>query len=344
MTFKSHFLDIIEKNKVISIIGLAKNVSKTTTLNHILRILKGKATLGLTSIGRDGEKYDIISYFQKPRIFVEEGTLIASAQESIDNSDIPIKMIKNTGINTPMGNVLIAKILANGYIELAGPSINIYLSKICSELIALGCELIMVDGAFDRRSYATPLISDATILSTGASVSESMEEVIELTTHTVKLLTLDSEENQEILNLSKEIMKNSKIGIIEHDNSIKMIDVPTALDAAKDIAKNINEDSKYIVINGAVTNKLLEDLMKLTNEYKGKIILVEDGTKLFLSKYTLNKFEKKGGILKVLNPIHIAAITINPTSPSGYEFDKNSFLKALEKEVSIPIFDLGPSD
>lgn len=344
MTFKSLFLDIIEKNKVISIIGLAKNVSKTTTLNHVLRILKGKVTLGLTSIGRDGEKYDIISYFPKPRIFVEEGTFIASAQESIDNSDIPIKIIKNTGISTPMGNVLIVKILANGYIELAGPSINIYLSKICSELIALGCELIIVDGAFDRRSYATPLISDATILSTGASVSESMEEVIELTTHTVKLLTLENEENQEILNLSKEIMKNSKIGILGNDNSITMIDVPTALDAAKDIAENLKEDSKYIVINGAITNKLLEELMKLTNEYKGKTILVEDGTKLFLSKYTLNKFEKKGGIIKVLNPIRIVAITTNPTSPSGYEFDKNEFLKALEKEVSIPVFDLGPSD
>ena len=344
MTFKSQLLDIIKKNKIISIIGLAKNVSKTTTLNHVLRILKGKVSLGLTSIGRDGEKYDVISYFPKPRIFVEEGTLIASAQESLDNCETPIEFIKDTGISTPMGNVLIGKVLAKGYIELAGPSINIYLFKICTELIALGCDLVIVDGAFDRRSYATPLISDATILSTGASVSENMEEVIELTTHTVKLLTLENEENQEILILSQDIVKKSKIGIIGNNNSVKMIDVPTALDAAKDIIKNLEEDSKYIVIKGAVTNKLLEDLMKLTNEYKGKTFLVEDGTKLFLSKYTFDKFRKKGGILKVLNPIHVTAITINPTSPSGYEFDKSKFLKSLEKEVSIPVFDLGPCE
>jgi hypothetical protein len=344
MTFKSQLLDIIEKSKIISIIGLAKNVSKTTTLNHVIRILKGKVSLGLTSIGRDGEKYDIISYFPKPRIFVEEGTLIASAQESLDNCETPVEIIKDTGISTPMGNVLIVKVLGEGYVELAGPSINIQLSKICNELIALGCDLIIVDGAFDRRSYATPLITDATILSTGASVSENMEEVIELTIHTVKLLTLENEENQEILNLSQDIIKNSKIGIIRNNNSVKMIDVPTALDAAKDIIKNLKEDSKYIVIKGAVSNKLLEDLMKLTNEYKGKIFLVEDGTKLFLSKYTLDKFEKKGGILKVLNPICVAAITINPTSPSGYEFDKTKFIKSLEKEVSIPVFDLGPSE
>jgi histidyl-tRNA synthetase len=201
-----------------------------------------------------------------------------------------------------------------------------------------------VDGAFDRRSYATPLISDAMILSTGASVSESMEEVIALTTHTVKLLTIKQEENQKILKLSEDIIKNSKLGIIGSDNSVKLLNVLTALDAAKDIAENLEEDSKYIVIKGAVTSKLLEDLMRITNEYKGKTFLVEDGTKLFLSKNTIGKFEKKGGILKVLNPITIAAVTINPTSPYGYEFEENEFLNLLKKELTIPVFNLGPSD
>lgn len=344
MTFKSHFLNIIEKNKVISIIGLAKNVSKTTTLNHVLRILEGKFTLGLTSIGRDGEKYDLISYFPKPRICVEEGTIIATAQESIHNYEIPIEIIKNTGISTPMGDILIIKLLGNGNIEIAGPSINSHLFKVCREFNQLGCDLIIVDGAFDRRSYATPLISDATILSTGASVSESMEEVIALTTHTVKLLTIKQEENQKILKLSEDIIKNSKLGIIGSDNSVKLLNVLTALDAAKDIAENLEEDSKYIVIKGAVTSKLLEDLMRITNEYKGKTFLVEDGTKLFLSKNTIGKFEKKGGILKVLNPITIAAVTINPTSPYGYEFEENEFLNLLKKELTIPVFNLGPSD
>jgi len=344
MTFESHFLDILEKYKVISIIGLAKNVSKTTTLNHILRILKEKTKLGLTSIGRDGEKYDIISYFPKPRILVEKGTLIATAQESIHNCEVPIEIIKNTEISTPIGDILIVKILGNGYIELAGPSINVYLSKVCNELFELGCEFIIVDGAFDRRSYAAPLISDATILSTGASVSESMEDVIELTSHTIKLLTIKNELNQDIINISKEIMHNSKLGIIGSDNSVTIIDVPTALDAAKDIFRNLKEDSKYIVIKGAITDKLLKDVMKFTNSFKGKIFLVEDGTKLFLSRKTLGMFEKKGGTLKVLNPITIAALTINPTSPFGYAFNKHKFLRSLEERISIPVFDLGPSD
>ena len=60
MDFMTNFLNEINKCKIISIIGLAKNVSKTTTLNYIIKNLEGYR-LGLTSIGRDGEKYDVIT-------------------------------------------------------------------------------------------------------------------------------------------------------------------------------------------------------------------------------------------------------------------------------------------
>ena len=81
--------------------------------------------------------------------------------------------------------------------------------------------------------------------------------------------------------------------------------------------------------------------MSLTDKYKGLTFLVEDPTKLFLSKKIKNKLQKKGGILKVLNPINVIAVTINPTSPLGYEFEKNVFLDLMKKNLDVPVFDLG---
>jgi hypothetical protein len=239
---------------------------------------------------------------------------------------------------------MIVKVLSEGYIELAGPSINKHLLVICSELRSLGCDLILVDGAFDRRAYATPLISDATILSTGASVSRSMKEVIELTTYTINLLNLKPEKDIKIKNLSKRILKESKVSIIDKNYKVNTLNVATALDAAKDISANLDDDSQYVIINGAITDKLLEDLMKSTQKYKGITFIVEDGTKLFLNQNTTKKFLKKGGILKVLNPINIIAITINPTSPDGYNFDKNKFLNSLQEKLEIPVYNLGVND
>lgn len=340
MDFMTNFLNEISKYQIISIIGLAKNVSKTTTLNYIIKNLEGYK-LGLTSIGRDGEKYDVITQLPKPRILIKKGTIIATARQSYETCEATMEILKKTEYNTPLGEVLILKALSRGFIELAGPSINSHLQEICLEFKNLGCDLILIDGAFDRRSYATPSISDATILSTGASVSEDMQNVINLTVHTIELLNLESEEDNEIINIAQDILKKSKVGIIDNKNTIKLLNVLTPLDAAKDIAKVLNENSKYIVIKGALTNKLLEDLMSLTEKYKEVTFLVEDATKLFLSKKIKKKFQKKGGIIKVLNPIKVIAVTINPTSPLGYKFEKNTFLNLMKKNLDVPVFDLG---
>ena len=341
MDFITNFLNNITNYSIISIIGLAKNVSKTTTLNHIIKNLKGHK-LGLTSIGRDGEKYDVITNLPKPRIFIEKGTYVATARQSLENSEIKAEIVKKTGIETPMGEVLIAKAIIPGLIELAGPSINHQLSIVCKNLKDLGCDIILVDGAFDRRAYATPLISDATILSTGAAVSEDINNVIDLTVHTVELLTLESETDKLILKLARKILESNKVGIINKDNSIKGLGLLTALDAAKEITESLDDKSQFIVIKGALTSKLLEDLMKLTNKYKNLTFLVEDGTKLFLNKNTFKKFQKKGGFLKVINPIKVIAITLNQTSPEGYKFNKSEFLRLLKQNIKIPIYDLGP--
>ncbi len=344
MTFIEEFIKKTREYIVISIIGLAKNVSKTTTLNFLISNLTEKYKLGLTSIGRDGEKYDVITELPKPRIYVKAGTYVVTAKHCFEVSKIKFEIIKNTGFNTPLGEIMILKAVSEGFIELAGPSINKHLFKICSDLKSLGCDLILVDGAFDRRSYATPLISDATILSTGASVSRNMNEVIDLTIHTIKLLNLEQEKNLKIKELSKNVLKKSKVSIIDKAYSVNSLNVVTALDAAEEIIQNLKDDSQYVLINGAVTDKLLEDLMKSTQKYKGITFIVEDGTKLFLSQKTTKKFLKKGGILKVLNPINIIAITINPTSPYGYKFDKDKFLKSLQEELKIPVYNLGVND
>lgn len=344
MDFNDLIIEEIKKYKIISIIGLAKNVSKTTTLNHVIQLLKGGYQLGLTSIGRDGEKYDAITSLPKPRIFVESGTIIATALQSLRNSEVKSEIIKKMGINTPMGEIQIVKALNSGFVEIAGPSINSELKQVCDDLLELGCDLVLIDGAFDRRSYASPLISQATILSTGASVSKKMQEVVDVTHHTVNLLTLGCEEDNQIINLANNIISKAKVGIINEDHSIKILDLLTALDSVEEILQQLRVDTKFLVINGAITDKFVENLIKKSDIYKNIKLLVPDATKLFLKKATFEKYLKKGGVIKVLNKIKIIIVTINPTSPLGYEFDKSKFLNDLKKGIIIPVYDLGPNE
>ena len=341
--FPTLLINAVKKYKVISIIGLSKNVSKTTTLNHIINLLRNKHTIGVTSIGRDGEPYDAITELPKPKIIVEEKTIFATAEDSLKNSDIETELIKGTDFTTPLGIINIYKALTKGYVELAGPSMNKQLKDLCKEMLKTRCDVIFIDGAFDRRSFATPLISDATILSTGASVSRNMERVVDLTSHIYDLFSLKIIKDDKIRKISKDILLTAQVGIINNDYSSNKLEESTALGSSKVIFDQLTEDAKYLVIKGAITDSILNEYV-INKKIKDMIVIATDPTKLFVSKQIFYKFIKKGGCLKVLDRINLIAITVNHTSPIGYEFENNQFIRLLQERIDIPIFNLGPCD
>jgi hypothetical protein len=341
--FPTLLINAIKKNKVISIIGLSKNVSKTTTLNHIINLLRDNHTIGVTSIGRDGEPYDVITELPKPKIIIEEGTIFATAEESLKNSDVEAKLIKGTDFTTPLGIINIYKAKNRGYVELAGPSMNKQLKNLCNDMLKIGCEVIFIDGAFDRRSFATPLISDATILSTGASVSRNMEKVVDQTSHIYDLFSLETIKNNKLRKISKEILLTAQVGIINNDYSSNKLEESTALGSAKVIFDHMTKDAKYLVIKGAITDSILDEYVT-NKKVKDLTVIATDPTKLFISNQVFYKFIKKGGLLKVLDQINLIAITVNHTSPLGYEFENNQFMRLLQERINVPIFNLGPCD
>lgn len=336
----NEILKLLKSYKSVSIIGMNKNVGKTTTLNHILKEARGNISLGLTSIGRDGEELDCVTATEKPKIYIECGTVIATAKQCLLNSDFTREILKTTGINTPMGEVVICKALSDGYVDLGGPSINSYMTVIKDELLSLNCDLVIIDGALSRKTFASPSITEATIMSTGAAVSRSMKTVIKETKHTMDLFSLPSEEDRSILSVATKILDLGTIGIINQDGTYKVLEVLTALDASKEIVEALDKEVTHVVIKGAISDKLIQSIMNSTNLYKNIVFIVEDGTKLFISSETLYKLKRQGGTIKVLNKITVVCITSNPKSPYGYEFPKTEFLNGLREAINVPVFDV----
>ncbi len=323
--------------KSISIIGMDKNVGKTTTLNYILSKAKGEITLGLTSIGRDGEEKDVVTSTHKPKIYISKDTLIATSKMCFLNSDVTKEILTTTGINTPMGQVILFKSLSDGYVELAGASSNKDIKTICDSLIKLGAEHVLVDGALSRKTFASPSITDATILCTGACVSTSMDDVVKKTVYTVNKLSLDKEEDKIILERANNI---SRVGIIYNNLEYKDLNLLTSIDSSKYIVENLDERSTHIVIKGLLLDNLIKDIMKSTDLYKGITILIQDPTKSFVSEDTMYRFLKTGGSIKVIKKIKLIGISVNPKSIYGYEFDKNQFLEKIRAQVKLPVFDV----
>jgi hypothetical protein len=333
---------VYDKYKTISIVGMAKNSGKTVALNHLIsEAIEEGIILGIISTGRDGESIDVVTETEKPKIFAEIGTIIATTTEMLSLGDATVEIIYVTDYRTPLGKIIIGRVKDSGYIQIAGPQTVNEIKKVSSLMLNLGAELVIIDGALDRRSSAAPSIADAAILSTGAVLSRDMDKVIEETIHIVNLFNLPPIGDYIAREVVEETINRGQIAIIDKDLNVNPIDIKTALNCGHIIGDHIEDNSKYVVIPGSLVKNTIEDLMNSTRKYKNIDIVVTDGTKIFIQSKDWLKFMKKGIGVKVLNPINLVAITVNPYAPQGYYFEPDNLLERIRYYIKdIPIVDV----
>ena len=220
------------KYKIISIVGMSKNSGKTVALNHLIgQAYEEGIPIGITSIGRDGESIDIVTDTEKPRIFVEEGSLIATASKMLEMGDASIEILKVTEYRSPLGEIVIGRVRDGGYVQVAGPQLLSEIKEVADLMLSLGAGFVIIDGALDRLSQAAPTISEATILSTGAVLSRDMNRVIEETLHVVKTLSLPEIEDKVVEGIARKLIDENQIAVIDNSNNINKIPLKTALNA-----------------------------------------------------------------------------------------------------------------
>ncbi len=332
---------LIKDYNSLCIMGMCKNAGKTEVFNYLLRKTAHKdMVLGITSIGRDGEELDAVTLTKKPRIFVRENTLIATSRQSLFLCDFTKEIIHCTGISTPMGEIIIVKALSAGYVDLAGPSTLFELSLILNKLYELGASKIIVDGALSRKSFSSPFITEACILATGAALNSSMEKVIDDTVFTVRLFSLKAIKDNHLIKIAETYGENNVVVVLNKHLEPKVIKVVSSLHCSKEVLEHVDSSTGYILVNGAVTDKLLQDLLSLRELLKNITLIVKDSTKLIISEEAYNKFIFLGGNIKVLKENSLVAVTINPTSPQGYDFPSHIFKEKLQEKLSIPVINI----
>ena len=181
----------LSKYNVVSLIGMSKNAGKTTVLNHLLTYYKtSNLAVALTSIGRDGEDVDVVTGTKKPRIYVQRGSIIATAEALLGLSDVTAEILGVTDFNTPMGRIIIVRALSAGFVQIGGASISCHMSELLNILKSYSIDKVLIDGAINRKSISSPLLAEAVVLCSGAGLSSDMGEAIHRTKFTAGMLML----------------------------------------------------------------------------------------------------------------------------------------------------------
>ena len=331
--------ELSKKYKRISIVGMAKNAGTTTAITYLIEeAMDEGVVLGITSTGRDGEGTDVVTGTDKPKVFLDTDTIVSVPKQLYELADAGLEILKMTEYGTSLGQIMLCRVASAGYVQIAGPVINAQHMKMCEEMLALGAEMVLIDGAIDRKSIAAPESSDAIILSTGAVLSRKMNKVVEETVHTVSLYGLPILEEGEERKIFEEQGKSDQLIVIRDGEAI-VPSIGTGLGAGKHLDAEIDDRTTHIYIPGAFTASTVADINP--RKLKDVTFVLKDPTKIFIDAGLWGQLRKKGLKVKVLNNIKVAAITVNPTAPAGYVFDHTQLLDAMQEAVpDIPVIDV----
>ena len=113
------------------------------------------------------------------------------------------------------GRLVLGRAAEEVALELVGPRSARELSAIVSKLLELGADMVLVDGALDRMAAASPKVTDAVILATGASLDMDLEAAAQEMGFLVWLLSRPEHPVDAVAALAREAVESDKVCFID---------------------------------------------------------------------------------------------------------------------------------
>ena len=330
------FEKLLKTHPVITVIGMAKNTGKTTTLNRLISDagLIG-IRIGILSTGRDGESTDVFTGREKPSIYAQKGTYFAAAEESLGVCEAKTQLLGTTECLTSVGKVVIAEVLEPGAIEICGPgTVDETLDVVKRLREEYGVKNVLIDGSINRMAITTTRLDAGVILATGAVLGD-MEQVIEQTTLKVDLLQIQCVDAQ-IKTIVNENRGRAGVLLIDNELEAEVLD-SSLLDHLSEVVEKITGQVGYLFTAGSVTDMVIERLLE-----KGRAveIIVEDASMVHVSGFSYERWLASGGTITALNKLKLLAVTCNPHNPMGNDFEPKEFLEAMRSSLNVPVYDV----
>ena len=315
--------------------GLEKNTGKTECLKYVLkRMPVDSRRIAVTSIGIDGETVDQVTRTQKPEIVLPQGMFFATSEAHYRQRRLVSELMDVSDENTSLGRVVTAKALTTGKVLLSGPPSATGLIRWMTQMQRLGIDLTIIDGALSRLSSASPAVSQSMILATGAAYSANINTLVQKTAHVVQLINLP---------LADEGLRNT-FGALDKgtwwlDDEGTLNELSSVTSLSQNIRFQGMERCRPLFVAGALVDSFIEKVRK-NKDLKHVEIVVRDFTRIFVSPQLFRLFVKGGGRVTVLHKSKLIAVTVNPTSPSGYVLDSDILCEKLSEAIELPVYDL----
>ncbi len=325
----------------LGIAGTAKNTGKTTATAAIMQELRARGVgFFLTSIGYDGENIDNVTGLPKPKLRVEPGDVVATAEKCLEVSTAGLSPLQATNIQTPLGRIHVARVTASGLVVTAGPNKSTEVRELAGILTRLGPGATIFDGALNR--IAPMVETDGFILATGASRTPDIPRLAQETGVIWRLSTLPAVPRA--LELAGRQL--TQVTLLDADlDEIKTWPLSSLL-TEKDVDQVLAEPMakySYLYVPGVVGERALKALAdRLAEKPRPFLLAFADPVKLLVTgnpvayHELLTAAERGGAVAGVVKRVPLLAVTINPFYPE-YRVESKAYKPAFVDFVRLQV-------
>ena len=260
----------------------------------------------MTTIGHDGEAFDSVLGHPKPPVMLYPGNLASMTEQMAADAGSSLAVVETTDHETVVGTLALTKALRETRAEILGPETNAQSMALCSKMESLGAGIILVDGAFSRRTQIAGRLGGVLALVVSGDIGESLRDIEMQTRYWVETLTLP--------------------GFAQPLSSL-----PDAL-GIHEIAGDL------VALRGPLTDDIARSLV---DSIGGRRLVIEDGTKVFCSKLIWTRLKKSSGGIFALHAFNLMLIAANPTARCRKGFLPRPFAEAIKRSAGkIPVVDV----
>jgi len=331
--------------KSVAIVGTAKNVGKTVTMNYLAQELSSRGlTVGLVSSGRDGETTDSFTGEPKPSVVPPEGSWVATAEGVLGDAGGLMEIADVSEQPGLLGRLVLGRVVEPAPLELVGPKSVRELADVVAKLKSFGADIVLVDGALDRVAAASPWVTDVAVLATGAAADQNLRAIADRAAFVAWLWSRPRLPDPHARELASRALLQGTVAFIEDvpacagpRYALRLTPYRSCLGYEEDIMSKAGS-AAAVVVPGAVSSKFLAEAASWPER--------EDFSVVAASPVSVFVDQDPGVAIYVDREIRLLALTVNPVSYRGISYDPGRIAGAVARRVSevsgrmLPVFDV----
>ena len=321
----------------IAVVGLHPGAGSRTVVQAIAADFHClEAPVGVTRAPRPvlDEPDDVAG--SNSTVFLPDGAVVATASSLVEG-DARLDPIETVSLEAPLDSVAICRVTGEGPVTVHGPDDTASMHQVLDRLQRSAGGLVLVDGAWERRGFAAPGITDAVILAVGSGYSRSAEHSAAAVRYMIETLTVAPCDDLE----SRAWEEASSCGmVLVLDNQGQQIaSLPPDLDNPLGPLRGLDDrEIGTIAVPDGLHDGLMAPLVRMPQRCS---LVVRDPTRLLVSPVYLKAWLKAGGRVRAFRTVRVLAVTTNPVNPAGSDAEPGEFRRLVsEAAVTLPVHDV----